>query len=261
MENENGNIVATVSQIPLRLAWAITIHKSQGMTLDAAEIDLTRTFEPGQGYVALSRIKSIEGLKLMGINDMALRVDPLILQIDDRMKLASKRASEFIADFSAEQLLENRDNHIEDSGGTILEEEIKQEKKKIKKEEKEKKAAIKSGKIVVTKSETTQNYIKTRDLIKSSKNISDLIEKRGMTEETIIKHLVILRDKQPDFDIEKFHPNDDIFEMVEEVVTDLKEENDKKNLNELGELKLKPIYDALDEEVSYIDIKLSLVFL
>jgi ATP-dependent DNA helicase PIF1 len=64
------------------------------MTLDAAEIDLTRTFEPGQGYVALSRIKSIDGLKLMGINDMALRVDPLILQIDDRMKAASKRAGE-----------------------------------------------------------------------------------------------------------------------------------------------------------------------
>ncbi len=93
IESETGDTVATISQIPLRLAWAITIHKSQGMTLDRAEIDLSKTFEVGQGYVALSRIKSIEGLRLMGINEMALRVDPLILRINNPIKEASKRAT------------------------------------------------------------------------------------------------------------------------------------------------------------------------
>jgi ATP-dependent exoDNAse (exonuclease V) alpha subunit len=92
ISDHSGATLAKVSQIPLRLAWALTIHKSQGMTLDSAEIDLSKTFEVGQGYVALSRVKSIEGLKLLGFNKKALEVNQLILKIDNRIKEASKRA-------------------------------------------------------------------------------------------------------------------------------------------------------------------------
>lgn len=87
--DESGKTQGSYKQIPLRLAWAITIHKSQGMSLDRAEIDLSKTFEPGQGYVALSRVKNFEGIKLIGYNEMALRLDPLAFMADERFQSLS----------------------------------------------------------------------------------------------------------------------------------------------------------------------------
>jgi ATP-dependent exoDNAse (exonuclease V) alpha subunit len=77
---------ASISQIPLRLAWAITVHKSQGMTLDAARIDLRKAFVEGMGYVALSRVKNLSNLYLTGINQMALRASEEARQIDSMLK-------------------------------------------------------------------------------------------------------------------------------------------------------------------------------
>ncbi|MGH7196412.1 MAG: HRDC domain-containing protein [Candidatus Saccharimonadales bacterium] len=83
---------AQISQLPLRLAWAITVHKSQGMTLDAARIDLSRAFVEGMGYVALSRVRGIDHLILDGLNGMALRVSPLARQIDAELRQKSEHA-------------------------------------------------------------------------------------------------------------------------------------------------------------------------
>ncbi len=92
-KTEDGDkTIAEITQLPLRLAWAITIHKSQGMSLDAAEIDLSRSFEPGMGYVALSRVKNIEGLYIKGINNMAMVVNPQIIELDAKLKARSKQA-------------------------------------------------------------------------------------------------------------------------------------------------------------------------
>jgi ATP-dependent DNA helicase PIF1 len=85
---------AEVSQLPLRLAWAITIHKSQGMSLDAAEIDLSKTFTPGMGYVALSRVRSLGGIYLTGVNQMALRLHPDIFEFDSLLQASSHLTAE-----------------------------------------------------------------------------------------------------------------------------------------------------------------------
>lgn len=90
---------AGLSQIPLRLAWAITVHKSQGMTLDAARIDLRRAFVEGMGYVALSRVKRLDSLSLLGINRMALQVSADALAIDGELRrrsVAAKQAHEHL---------------------------------------------------------------------------------------------------------------------------------------------------------------------
>lgn len=89
---------AQLVQFPLRLAWAITVHKSQGMTLDAARIDLSKAFVEGMGYVALSRVRSLKHLILDGLNGMALRVSPLARQIDQELRAKSEQALQTYAD-------------------------------------------------------------------------------------------------------------------------------------------------------------------
>lgn len=88
--SNEGVTLGAVTQIPLRLAYAITVHKSQGMTLDAAEIDLAEAFVPGQGYVALSRVVSLDGLYIKGANKMAFQMSDEAQMIDQILQRSSK---------------------------------------------------------------------------------------------------------------------------------------------------------------------------
>ncbi len=87
-------VMAFIEQVPLRLAWAITIHKSQGMSLDAAEIDLSQSFDYGMGYVALSRVRRLSSIKLIGINENALKVNQEITEKDKEFMELSEENEE-----------------------------------------------------------------------------------------------------------------------------------------------------------------------
>lgn len=89
---DNDDVIAEINQLPLRLAWAITVHKSQGMTLDSAHIDLSKSFIPGMGYVALSRVRRLDTLSLQGINQRALQVDNRVIEINKILLAESKRS-------------------------------------------------------------------------------------------------------------------------------------------------------------------------
>lgn len=110
---EGRRVVAEINQVPLRLAWAITVHKSQGMTLDMAQIDLSRAFVEGMGYVALSRVKTLKGIKLLGINDKALKVDPRIIMIDHELQRLANEANVELASLKPEQVQKLQQDYLE----------------------------------------------------------------------------------------------------------------------------------------------------
>lgn len=167
---DNGVVRAMISQVPLRLAWAITIHKSQGMTLDAAEIDLGDAFEPGMGYVALSRVRSLNGLKLMNLNEMALRVHPKILKQDYSFKNCSAIMVEYLQTLSEKEKTEYQEKMLIDRFGASKVNAVKKKKEKPKK----------------TKIAT---HMTTLTMLCEDFSIESVAAKRGLTVGTIIGHI------------------------------------------------------------------------
>ncbi len=116
---ENGKIRAKITQIPLRLAWAITVHKSQGMSMDSAIMDLSEVFEYGQGYVALSRVRRLSGLYIIGHNEKAFKVHPEILLKDKKFRQESEEAEKVFGKLEKEKLNKMHNDFIVAMGGKI----------------------------------------------------------------------------------------------------------------------------------------------
>ena len=98
-----GESLATMNQIPLILGWAVTIHKSQGMTLEYMKCDLSRCFECGQAYVALSRMKTMEGLSInRPITRRDIKTNRTVVEYYRRLltELKQKKAAESNASLS-----------------------------------------------------------------------------------------------------------------------------------------------------------------
>lgn len=83
---EKEKLIASRTQIPLCLAWALTIHKSQGMTLQRANVNVEGSFENGQVYVAMSRVESLEGLRLQGFHPGLVRAHTSALKFYEQIK-------------------------------------------------------------------------------------------------------------------------------------------------------------------------------
>ena len=238
IEDESGKMLVSYQQIPLRLAWAITVHKSQGMTLDAAEMDLSKTFEKGQGYVALSRVKSLSGLKLIGYNDITLQVDSLALKADKRFQELSLKAE---IDYNAIDLELQAEKFIKNSGGITNLEEIQENKKSIEKGEKIKKKST---------------HLITKQWIDEGLSLKAIAKERELSLGTIATHLIIIADKYPATNLSRYRPS-------KKILTKVKNARDKllKETKEENSISLKPIFEALDGEISYPEIKLALIFI
>ncbi len=227
-----GKSVAAIVQLPLRLAWAMTVHKSQGMSLDAALIDLSSAFAYGQGYVALSRLRSLSGLHLQGLNQRALEVDPNVLAQDERFRLSSLESKEAMLALSEEHIKRLHDEFIVARGGSLNVGGFAAKPKKAKKKDK--------------------RYEATLALIIGGMTIAQAANERSRTVFTIFEHLEELRDL-------KALPFDKLGHLIVDKQDDIKLIQAKFRV--LDTELLKPVHEFFKGEYDYDVIRLARLFM
>ena len=225
---EDGRSKAEISQYPLRLAWAITVHKSQGMSLDEAEVNLADSFEKGMGYVALSRVRSLTGLYLKGINDLALEVNEEVLEFDKNFRKFSKTNAFHIQTMGSEKINKMHTDFAN----------------KIKGEKKQKKE-IKLNTVAETKS-----------MLEEGLSIKEIVEKRGLKFGTILEHIEQIKKEDPKYNIYNLQASitKNKFKQIYNAFV-------KVGLNEEGLRPLSPVKALLSPNFSFDDLRLVRLFL
>ncbi|HVW71542.1 MAG TPA: AAA family ATPase [Candidatus Paceibacterota bacterium] len=230
--DDAGKTLATITQVPLRLAWAITVHKSQGMSLDSAVVDLSAAFEYGQGYVALSRVRSLEGLSFYGMNDRALMVHPEIAKKDREFRDASAGAEAAFDALGGEER-ENMERNFMRVIGAV-------EDRALVARMRAQKAAPKVPTVDATLA-----------LLKEGKTLADMAEERDVKPETIIDHLEQLRESGRITRNEVLYLADEA-RHLDDIQAMFRKKKSKS---------LKTIFAAMRGEASYADIRLARLLL
>ena len=233
--DDHGKILASITQMPLRHAWAITVHKSQGMSLDAAVIDLSRAFAFGMGYVALSRVRTLSGLHLVGFSQSALVIDPRILKMDQQLQNISDRAEVRLGDFSKSELQDIYNAFILQSGGTL-------ETKKVKKKPKE---------LGSSKSKTHEvSY----ELVASGKTVAETAREREMTVGTILSHLEKMRQLGAELEIGHVLPDKKDVKIITKALQELT--NTGANVFDLKLTEIKNYLNSIGYDFDFDTIRL-----
>jgi ATP-dependent DNA helicase PIF1 len=228
---EQGKVKANIAQIPLRLAYAMTVHKSQGMSMDAAIMDLSKAFEYGQGYVALSRVRRLSGVYLTGLNRRALEVHPEILEKDKDFRAASDAARDAFSVMPDTEKVEMQKKFVKAMGGALTE----GGSKKVQGGSKNKNANV----------SLPSRLAETLQTVRDAKSLSDAAKSRGLVASTIVKHLEELAEigKLARADFAHIVPLD----VVDEIHEALAAESDER---------LSPVFHALRGRHSFETIRL-----